>query len=344
AKFDPPESDTLKTLSNITVNGSVSGAKTSQFSGTGIVKLYDSERYVTRYYTNRNKETKAMSYLLPGDVLFKGKVEINAGQFSSRFFVPKDISYANRSGKISVYGWDPEAGEEIGGYYEPLYFAGSEAVFDTIGPKVNLGFTDIDFRDGDVVTPRSQFEITISDPRGINIAGKMGHDIVLMLDNDLSSSYKLTEYFSYDTNSDTSGKIIWPVPKLSPGKHNAAVTAWDNGNNSTTTECDFNLLISEDFKLIQVVNFPNPFKGTTDITYNITDAAKIECSIYTVRGLRIKTISSDMQMPGFNTIHWNGKDDFGDTVAKGIYIYKIKAVSVESGQKEHFIGKMVKVG
>jgi flagellar hook assembly protein FlgD len=49
-------------------------------------------------------------------------------------------------------------------------------------------------------------------------------------------------------------------------------------------------------------------------------------------------------MPGFNTIHWNGKDDFGDTVAKGIYIYKIKAVSIESGQKDHYIGKMVKVG
>jgi len=345
AKFDPLESDTLKTLSNITVNGSVSGANTSQFFGTGIVKLYDSERYVTRYYTNRNKETKSMSYLLPGEVLFKGQVEINAGQFSSRFFVPKDINYANHSGRISVYGWDPETGEEIGGYYKPLYFAGSESVFDTTGPKVDLGFTGIDFRDGDIVTPKSQFEITISDPRGINIAGKMGHDIVLMLDNDLSNSYKLTEYFSYDTNSDTSGKIIWPIPELSPGKHSVTVTAWDNGNNSTTTECDFNLLTSEGFQLIKVVNFPNPFKGTTDITFNITAAARIECSIYTVRGLRIKMISSeDLQMPGFNTIHWNGKDDFGDTVAKGIYIYKIKAVSIESGQKDHYIGKMVKVG
>jgi hypothetical protein len=344
-KFNRLDTDTLKTLSNIQVHGMIDENDGASFNGEGIIKLFDSERLVTRHYTDSNGKPQSLSYLILGDVLFNGLTNISNGKFSSKFFIPKDLNYANRNGKITIYGWNPDTGDEIGGFYDSLYFAGSESVFDTTGPTIDIGFTNIDFRNGDIVTPESQFEIAISDPHGINIAGKMGHDIILTINDGETASYRVTEYFSYNANSDTSGTIILSMPELSPGEHKSSVTAWDNGNNSTTTTCIFNLLSSSDFKLKNVVNYPNPFGKITDITFYVTHSSKIECLIYTVRGLKIKTIDTDqLYMPGFNSIHWNGADDFGDIVAKGIYIYKIKATSIESDEKDHFIGKMVKAG
>jgi hypothetical protein len=272
-------------------------------------------------------------------------VNISDGHFTGRFFIPKDINYANNKGKITIYGWDSETGAEVGGYYEPLYYAGSESVLDTVGPQIVIGLDDRDFRSGDPISPQSQLAISLNDPLGINIAGKMGHDIVMIIDDEQLNSYNITEYFSYDTDSDTSGKVIYTLPELTPGIHKISVTAWDNANNSATESSTFNLLSSADFQLSQVVNFPNPFRGVTDITFYITHSARIECTIFTVRGLKIKTISNDeVYLPGFNFIHWDGNDDFGDRVAKGIYLYKIKAISLETNEKNHFIGKMVKTG
>jgi len=343
--IEPLTSDTLKTLSNITVEGYVSNPTNSHFAGEGILKLYDSERYVTRYYIDSNKIQQSLSYQLPGELLYNGKVNISSGQFSSRFFIPKDINYANNKGKITIHGWDSATGSEVGGYHQPLYYSGSESVSDTIGPQIVIGLDDRDFRSSDLIPPQSQLAISLNDPLGINIAGKMGHDIVMVIDDEQSNSYKITEYFSYDTDSDTSGKVIYPLPELSPRIHKISITAWDNANNPATESSKFNLLASADFQLQQVVNFPNPFKGTTDITFYITHSARIECTIYTVRGLKIKTISHDeVWLPGFNYIHWDGNDDFGDRVAKGIYLYKIKAISLETNVKNQFIGKMVKTG
>jgi len=337
-------SDTLKTLSNIQLNGNVDNSSLS-FQGNGLVKLFDSERSVTRYWIDKYNNERSMSYTLPGEILFNGQVKITEGQFSSRFFIPKDLNYAGSSGKITITGWNDETAAEVGGYYAPIFYSGSESVLDTTGPEIEIGFVNLSFKNGDVVSPGNEFEIAIRDPLGINIAGQMGHDISFVFDNDENQSYISTEYFTYDTDSDSSGTVIFQMPELAAGEHSVSVTAWDNGNNSSTITGIFNLLSSTDFALERVVNFPNPFAKTTDITFQLTHPATVICTIYTVRGLKIRTLESNqIFLPGFNSLYWNGEDDFGDTVAKGIYIYKIKARSSESKEKDDYIGKMVKAG
>ncbi len=343
-EFESLQSDTLKTLSNIRVSGTVDNIITA-YDGVGILKLYDSERRVTRNYINGYNKENSLSYILPGEVLYSGLVNISKGQFSSKFYIPKDLNYAGLGGKITITGWNEETDIEVGGFYNPVFFAGSESVIDTTGPDIEIGFVDLNFKNGDVVTPENQIEVTIHDPIGINIAGKMGHDISVTFDDNLDETYIITEYFTYNTDSDSSGIVIFPMPNLDAGDHQFSVTAWDNGNNSTTENCTFSLLSDSDFSLERVVNFPNPFSTTTDITFVVTHPASIECSIYTVRGLKIRTLDTEqLFLPGFNTINWDGEDDFGDRVAKGIYIYKMKATSSESQTRARFIGKMVKAG
>ena len=95
----------------------------------------------------------------------------------------------------------------------------------------------------------------------------------------------------------------------------------------------------------QVLNYPNPFRKITDITFFITQPAEVKISIYTIRGLLIRKLESEeILQPDFHFISWDGKDDFGSEVARGIYLYQIKAVSVYGNQNDTYIGKMVKAG
>jgi len=91
------------------------------------------------------------------------------------------------------------------------------------------------------------------------------------------------------------------------------------------------------------VNFPNPFNRETDFVFYLTQPGQVKISIYTIRGLRIKTVTDHTILsPGFHQISWDGYDDFGDEIGRGIYLYKIQVNSPDSNQKDTYIGKMVK--
>ncbi|RKY55916.1 MAG: hypothetical protein DRP89_02370, partial [Candidatus Neomarinimicrobiota bacterium] len=340
AEFDNLSTDSLKALSRISITG-----QTKITTGEGIVKVYDSDRYVTRNYIDSNKKPHSLSYTLPGYILFKGSVQIDNKNFSTKFFVPKDLNYEGRYGMINLYAWNEESGVEVSGFYDSLTFAGSESILDTIGPKISIGFQNMDFQDGDIVTPDIPLEIKIQDPHGINITGQLGHNIILQFDSDESQTMQLTEEFSYDTNSDTSGAVLIALPNIEPGEHSIYVKAWDNANNSAASTSAFTLTSLVDLELEKVVNYPNPFNNETDITFFLTQPGKVKISIFTIRGLLIREIKLLEPLdPGFNFIHWDGKDDFGDDISRGIYLYKIKVKSIDSNQTDTFIGKMVKSG
>ncbi len=85
------------------------------------------------------------------------------------------------------------------------------------------------------------------------------------------------------------------------------------------------------------MNWPNPFTNKTYIQFehNCDDVLDVNVQIYTITGKIVRTLSTTVAaenfLQGFRTprqaIEWDGKDDFGDTVAKGTYIFKIFARS-----------------
>ena len=336
--FAELEQDTLKALENIKVSGT---ASQQNFTGNAIVTLFDSKQTVTRYYTDRYKVEQSYSYKLPGDLLFKGNVKVEDGQFNSSFYIPKDLNYSSNFGKLHVYGWNSDTHEEFAAIYDQIIFAGSENVTDSIGPKVEFLKNDQAFYDGGMVTTGDQLQMKLTDMHGINLTGKMGHGISVIVDD--NGTEDLTANFSYLENNDTSGVLTIPMEELEFGNHDIIVKAWDNANNSTSRNFNFNYNKSEDFKISKVVNYPNPFKNTTDITFYSTELCEFSIAIYSVNGAKIREFDAQQSSgDGFTRLYWDGKDDFGDDVARGIYFYKIKAKSLVSDQKDNHIGKMVK--
>lgn len=336
ANFEQMEEDTLKSLGRTEVQGNIEEAL-DNFNGQGILKVFDSEQKVKREDT----EGGTMQYILPGNIIFKGRIPIKNGKFTTRFTIPKDLNFGDRPGYFNLYAWNEETGQEIAGYYDSVFYSGSNNISDTIGPEIEFGFTGVDFQNNDIVTPENDIRILLSDENGLNITNQLGHEMTLIFD-DNNQKINVTEYFT--ATSEDSGEIIYPLPEeLESGSHSVTIQAWDNANNLSMTTMEFTYSPTTDLRLEKVVNYPNPFSGSTDITFQLTKDARVEVKIYTIRGLMIKKIESQSIFPaGFNKIHWDGKDDFGDNISRGIYLYKISAKSEINDHNDSYIGKMVK--
>ena len=89
--------------------------------------------------------------------------------------------------------------------------------------------------------------------------------------------------------------------------------------------------LPETFELKQ--NYPNPFNPETTITYRIAFETTVELVIYNFLGQTVKTLVVNRQKPGLYSVLWRGKDNFGNPVSSGVYIYKIQAENFVQSRK-----------
>jgi parallel beta-helix repeat protein len=81
------------------------------------------------------------------------------------------------------------------------------------------------------------------------------------------------------------------------------------------------LVIPEKFTLLQ--NYPNPFNPETEIPYQLPAATHINLTIYNLLGQKIRSLVDKEQEAGFHSVHWDGNDENGTSVASGVYLYAI---------------------
>jgi len=72
-------------------------------------------------------------------------------------------------------------------------------------------------------------------------------------------------------------------------------------------------------------NFPNPFNPSTTIEYSIPKTSRVELAIYNMAGQKVTTLVNTTQAASFYRVVWNGRNDAGQTVASGLYFYKLSA-------------------
>lgn len=107
---------------------------------------------------------------------------------------------------------------------------------------------------------------------------------------------------------------------------------------------EYNLVVNENDGISQMANYPNPFENETRIYYQLTgleNPQKVTIQIFTVNGLKIRTLSDASAVIGHNITLWDGRDSDGDEVANGIYLYKL--VTDFGSKTVTQTGKMLKV-
>lgn len=143
------------------------------------------------------------------------------------------------------------------------------------------------------------------------------------------------------------GSSDWSLEEfnVATGNHTFEWTYEKDGNVSSGDDCgwiDFVILPVYDDSaspettvpvLQNLGNYPNPFNPNTTISFSLAEAAKVELSVFNVRGQLVKTLLNEMSLPGTIEVNWNGTDYSGNSVASGIYYYKIKTSNSNETKK-----------
>jgi len=261
--------------------------------------------------------------------------------------VPKDIDYHVDKGRISYYA-DNGNYVDAHGFTNDILIGGSASSFrlDNSGPKMDVYMNDEKFVYGGTTNADPMLLLKLSDSSGINTVGNgIGHDLTAILDDNTQGKVVLNDYYESALNDYTKGEVKYPYAKLADGRHTLKVKAWDIHNNSSEEYTEFVVASNAKLALTHVYNYPNPFTTHTEFMFEhnrCCDDLDISVQIYSVSGKLVKSIVQQVHSVGFrvNDIVWDGLDDYGDAIGKGVYVYKL-AVRDAEGNTAHKFEKLV---
>ncbi|MFM7023571.1 MAG: type IX secretion system sortase PorU [Flavobacteriales bacterium] len=346
--YDNSVTDTMKALMKVKIEGRVTdanGTKLTTYNGKIYPRIIDQP---VDYNTLANDGSNSpYSFTLQQNTIFKGSASVIQGAFSFEFMVPKDIAAAYGNGKISLYA-ENGAGIDAAGNNKTIIIGGTfdNAAADASGPELSIYMNDSSFMSGDITDASPLMIIDISDSSGINLmSGDIGHEMSAILDNNTGKVIALSTHYEAALNNYQKGKIEYRLEDLSEGRHTVEAKVWDTYNNSSRAYTEFIVSTDANTALEHVLNYPNPFTTRTGFYFEHNQVGKnleVTLQIFTVSGKLIKTINeavyADEKRVG--PIEWDGLDDYGDAIGRGVYIYKIKVKS-DNGTSDNVLEKLV---
>ena len=186
-------------------------------------------------------------------------------------------------------------------------------------------------RDDDPVARAAALSLALRSPNTLNPAT----DIEIVIDGVIQS------FTATPANGDLSGRewiLSWTHAPYAPGTHTVRLTV--KGQEVGI----YRFRVVSSLKLTELLNFPNPFDETgTRFTFNLgADApADLMLRVYTVSGRMIYERTERGLQPGHHELAWDGRDDQGDNLANGVYLYRMVAKGASGSASES--GRLVKL-
>ena len=338
--------DTINALSKVRIKGHMedwNGAVLNTWNGELTPTIFD--KFKTQQTLGQDPP-QVLSFQQQRNKIYRGKASIVNGYFDFEFIVPKDIALNYGLGKISYYG--NSAITDAQGFDTMIIIGGinPNGLNDAIPPTIQLFMNDEAFISGSITDANPVLFAKVFDENGINTVGNgIGHDIVAVLDGESSNPFVLNDFYSAGLNDYQNGEVRYQLQGLSKGKHTLELKVWDVNNNSGTAKIDFIVQEKEVPVLDHVYNYPNPFTTRTEFMFEHNQSCNqldVQVQVYTISGRLVKTIQQQVQTQGFRSegIEWDGKDDFGDQLAKGVYVYRLKVKNID-GQTAEKTEKLV---
>ncbi len=359
--IDTPVPGKIRALDFVKISGQVMKAdgitKDETFNGRAIINIFDKK--ITKKTLNNDNVAEMkpiMEYTEEPSAIVKASGKVENGNYTVEFYVPKDINYEVGNGRILAYAdnfdkstSNPSAYDVFTNQVQSVGDINPDGINDSEPPVSNLYMNNTNFANGGITDQNPMLLACLKDNMGINSTGAgIGHDITFILDGDVVNTTAVNDYFSPGDGNGCSfgdlkdyqkGSVTFPLKGLKPGEHQLVFKVWDINNNSSTSTLNFVVKDESERKLTvnRLLNWPNPFTNKTYVQFehNCDDILDVNVQIYTITGKIVRTLSTSISaepfLQGFRTprqaIEWDGKDDFGDTVAKGTYIFKIFARS-----------------
>lgn len=324
---DSMSSDTIKAMSRVFVRGHIEDNENSvsNFNGRICISVYDKKQSRSTKGNLLNMVTSFYDYV---NTLYVGETDVVDGKFSFEFLVPNGISYNYGFGRIAYYAYDKDNNYEAIGNYSNFYVGGSSDTDfnDSVGPDINAYINTASFRSGDVVGANPVLVAELHDENGINASGiGIGHDITVSLNG--ADNVVVNDYFVYNKDSYTDGKLVYPLSDLPDGIYTLNVKSWDMLGNSSLSTIAFRVKNSRDPHIDDIVAVSTPAKESTTLKVKydrLLTNVSYNVYIYSMNGVLINQMKgSDYSSDGEISIDWDLTDSRGVRVQPGVYIYRV---------------------
>jgi hypothetical protein len=338
--------DTIKALSKVTISGNVLDENNnlmSNFNGIVYPTVFDKESEYP--IVDLEKPVSISSFKLQNNIIYKGSSTVINGVFTFSFIVPKDIDYKYGFGKISYYANNDTT--DASGYEGKALIGGtSDSIWvDNKGPEIKLYMNDEKFVNGGLVPENSLFIAKIYDENGINTTSRgVGRDLNAVMNKENTNTLIMNDFYRSNLNTYQSGIVNYNYKDLPLGSNKIKFQAYDIFNNVGEAEVEFIVANDSKIALQNVLNYPNPFTTKTSFHFDHNKAGQdmqVLIQVFTVSGKLVKSLQKDVLAVNshFSDIEWDGRDDYGDSIGKGVYIYKVKIKA--QGKTEEAYQKLV---
>ncbi len=319
---------TLGAGSIATVTGHIvrDGKLATDYNGVVTATVRDAEETITCKLNDSDGADTPFVYSDRTKTLYQGSDSISQGVFHFTFAVPKDISYTDGSGLMTLYAVNNDLSETAHGQTDDFLLSGSSVLStDSIGPSIYCYLNTRSFSNGDKVNATPYFFAELYDESGINVSGSsIGHDLELIIDGELSQTYNLNNYFSFDFGDYRSGTVSFSIPELTNGSHSLLFRAWDVLNNSSVSRLSF--VVSDDVSSgdVNVICTKNPAWDQT--TFIITQSMAgsdmdVVMDVFDLSGRQLyKRELKGAVTDGVSVLNWNLSLSGGSLLHTGVYL------------------------
>lgn len=191
--------------------------------------------------------------------------------------------------------------------------------------SISIYFDGIDIIDGDYVSAKPEIRIELFDPSFLMIEDTTA--LQIFLNDKLISFSSNPDILNYSFSNTNPKMVVNYKPELEDGEYTLKVVAPNSFSIANIKpQLVKKFVVESEAKLLNVYNFPNPFSKETYFTFKLTQIPdELRIKIFTVYGRLIKEIKLDSHELNydFNRVYWDGRDEEGNLLANGVYLYKI---------------------
>jgi flagellar hook assembly protein FlgD len=252
-----------------------------------------------------------------------------------------------------IIGSDKDQPEQF--YFNNLAQTSFSVIKDNTNPILDVTFDGVHILNNDIVSPNPFIVIELDDENPFLILSEnidtANFQIEIMSPN--SNVWQRINFFNdlipnleWFINEDENKFTIEYHPTFTEdGTYTLRVQGQDKSGNSSGDEpYEIQFEVIQKSSISNIYNYPNPFSTKTHFAFTLTGSKipeKLELQILNVRGRLVKQISlSDNEVirigNNITEYFWDGKDNFGDPLANGVYLYRVIS-EIENEAIDHFL-------
>jgi len=202
---------------------------------------------------------------------------------------------------------------------------------DTLQPLMDITYDGVKIQNGDFVQPKPEIVLQFLDDSRM-VINDTSNIKVYSYDFYLNQYHYIPYYINGVKNPEIDitfpddrflQAIVNYTPTLEPGEHRFRYVARDISGNIADSISN-SVFVDNNLRIHDMANYPNPMRTETNFMFRLSgelNPTTCKVKIFSVAGRLIKEINSPA-IVGHNQIYWDGKDNDGDYIANGTYLYK----------------------